>query len=82
MTRSEEGAQKLVDLGATVAVVSAFDGAAVEEALRRSEAEAVIDQLTALPVKLHESNWSRLKVAFHQACARFRGLTRAGDYRL
>lgn len=49
MTRSEAGAQKLVDMGATVAMVSAFDKAAVEDALRRSQAEVVIDQLTALP---------------------------------
>jgi len=49
MTRSEAGAQKLIDMDATVAIVSAFDGAAVEEALRRSQAEVVIDQLTALP---------------------------------
>lgn len=33
----------------TVAIVNAFDGAAVEQALRRSQAEVVIDQLTALP---------------------------------
>ncbi len=49
MTRSEAGAQNLVDLGATAVRVSAFDGSAVERALRRSQAEVVIDQLTALP---------------------------------
>jgi 2-alkyl-3-oxoalkanoate reductase len=49
MTRSEAGAQNLVDLGATAVQVSAFDGPAVEQALRRSQAEVVIDQLTALP---------------------------------
>jgi nucleoside-diphosphate-sugar epimerase len=49
MTRSEAGAQNLVDLGATAVQVSAFDGPAVEQALRRSRAEVVIDQLTALP---------------------------------
>jgi 2-alkyl-3-oxoalkanoate reductase len=49
MTRSKGGAQKLAELGAAVAVVSAFDGAAVEEALRRAKAEVVIDELTALP---------------------------------
>jgi hypothetical protein len=32
-----------------VAQISAFDGPAVEQALRRSQAEAVIDELTALP---------------------------------
>jgi nucleoside-diphosphate-sugar epimerase len=49
MTRSEAGAQNLVDLGATAVQVSAFDGPAVEQTLRRSQAEVVIDQLTALP---------------------------------
>ena len=49
MTRSETGAQMLADMGAIVAKVSAFDTRAVEEAVRRSEAEIVIDQLTALP---------------------------------
>src|SRR3954453_22147856 len=49
MTRSEAGAQNLVDLGAAAVQVSAFDGPAVEKALRRSKAEVVIDQLTALP---------------------------------
>jgi 2-alkyl-3-oxoalkanoate reductase len=36
-------------MGATVAIVNAFDGTAVEQALRRSQAEVVIDQLTTLP---------------------------------
>jgi hypothetical protein len=36
-------------MGAIAALVSAFDGAAVEGALRRSRAEIVVDQLTALP---------------------------------
>ncbi len=49
MTRSAGGAQNLRDLGASVAQISAFDGPAVEQALRRSQAEAVIDELTALP---------------------------------
>ena len=49
MTRSEAGAQKLETLGAAVARISAFDKAAVEEAVRRSGAEVVIDELTALP---------------------------------
>jgi nucleoside-diphosphate-sugar epimerase len=38
-----------VALGASVAQVSAFDGSAVEQAVRRSQAEVVIDELTALP---------------------------------
>jgi nucleoside-diphosphate-sugar epimerase len=49
MTHSEAGAQRLRDLGASVAQVSAFDAPAVEQALRRSQAEVVIDELTALP---------------------------------
>ncbi|MFL6429290.1 MAG: NAD-dependent epimerase/dehydratase family protein [Acidobacteriaceae bacterium] len=49
MTHSDAGAQKLQQAGATVARVSAFDAPALEEALRRSSAEVVIDELTALP---------------------------------
>ena len=49
MTRSEAGARLLAELGAEVARVSAFDGDAVEQALRRSRAEIVINQLTSLP---------------------------------
>ncbi|AXC10828.1 NAD-dependent epimerase/dehydratase [Acidisarcina polymorpha] len=49
MTRSAAGAQSLTHLGAAVVEVSAFDQAAVEQALRASEAEIVIDELTSLP---------------------------------
>jgi 2-alkyl-3-oxoalkanoate reductase len=49
MTRSDSGAEALEEAGATVARVSAFDAPALEEALRRSSAEVVIDELTALP---------------------------------
>jgi nucleoside-diphosphate-sugar epimerase len=49
MIRSDAGAKHLVAIGATAVQVSAFDGPAVEQALRRSRAEVVIDQLTALP---------------------------------
>src|SRR5262245_52308274 len=49
MTRSESGARALSTLGAAVARVSAYDAAAVEQALRRARAEVVIDELTALP---------------------------------
>lgn len=49
MTRSAAGAQKLEALGAAVARISAFDEPAVQEALRRSAPEVVIDELTALP---------------------------------
>src|SRR5262245_5301494 len=49
MTRSEAGARNLAEMGAAVARVSAFDAAAVEQALRDARAEVVIDQLTSLP---------------------------------
>src|SRR5262249_38407692 len=49
MTHSESGARDLAALGAAVARVSAFDAAAVEDALRDARAEAVIDELTSLP---------------------------------
>src|SRR3954470_7446705 len=49
MTRSESGARSLAALGAAVARVSAFDAAAVEDALRYARAEVVIDELTSLP---------------------------------
>src|SRR6185312_15403004 len=49
MTHSDAGAERLRKAGATVARVSAFDAAALEAELRRSSAEVVIDELTALP---------------------------------
>ena len=49
MTRSDAGATALADLGAAVARVSAFDAPGLEQALRESKAEVVIDELTALP---------------------------------
>ena len=49
MSRSESRSQNLAALGATIAVVNAFDEAAVTQALRRAQAEVVIDELTALP---------------------------------
>jgi nucleoside-diphosphate-sugar epimerase len=49
MTHSEAGARRLADMGAAVAQVSAFDSAAVEQALRDARAEVVIDELTSLP---------------------------------
>lgn len=49
MTHSDKGAETLKQAGAAVARVSAFDASAIEEALRRSSAEIVIDELTALP---------------------------------
>jgi nucleoside-diphosphate-sugar epimerase len=49
MTRSNAGAKALKELGADVAQVSAFDVDALEESLRTSNAEIVIDELTSLP---------------------------------
>ena len=49
MTTSETRAKILEGQGASAVIVDAFDGAAVEAALRRSKAEAVIDELTSLP---------------------------------
>lgn len=51
MTRSDKGAKALAELGASVAQVSAYDAPALEEALRASQAEIVIDELTSLPVR-------------------------------
>ena len=49
MTTSEARAKKLEGQGAEAVIVDAFDAPAVEAALRRSKAEAVIDELTLLP---------------------------------
>jgi nucleoside-diphosphate-sugar epimerase len=49
MSRSVAAAKNLADLGATIVSVDAFDGAALERALRESGAEVVIDELTSLP---------------------------------
>ena len=49
MTRSEVARTELTKQGVHVAQVSAFDATAVEQALRQSQAEIVIDQLTSLP---------------------------------
>jgi nucleoside-diphosphate-sugar epimerase len=49
LSRSEASSQRVVALGARTAVANAFDRSELEEALRQSEAEVVIDQLTSLP---------------------------------
>src|SRR5271166_954888 len=49
MTTSESRAKNLEGQGAEAVIVDAFDAPAVEAALRRSKAEAVIDELTSLP---------------------------------
>jgi nucleoside-diphosphate-sugar epimerase len=49
MTHSEAGAKRLRGYGVEVAIADALDKNAVEVALRASDAEAVIDELTAIP---------------------------------
>jgi len=49
MTTSEAGAKNLEGQGAEAAIVNALDPAALEAALQRAKAEAVIDELTSLP---------------------------------
>jgi 2-alkyl-3-oxoalkanoate reductase len=49
MTHSEAGAKRLREYGVEVAIANALDSDAVEAAVRASDAEAVIDQLTAIP---------------------------------
>jgi nucleoside-diphosphate-sugar epimerase len=49
MTHSEGGAKRLREYGVEVAIANALDNGAVEAALRASDAEAVIDELTAIP---------------------------------
>jgi 2-alkyl-3-oxoalkanoate reductase len=49
MSRSEAGAKRLNELGATVVTADAFDESSLRDALRQSEADVVINQLTSLP---------------------------------
>jgi NADPH:quinone reductase-like Zn-dependent oxidoreductase len=49
MTTSEARAMYLRSQGADAVIADAFDAVSVEAALRHSEAEAVIDELTSLP---------------------------------
>jgi nucleoside-diphosphate-sugar epimerase len=49
MTHSEAGAKRLREYGVEVAIANAFDNGALEAALRASEAEVVIDELTSIP---------------------------------
>jgi len=49
MTHSDAGARALADIGATVMRVSAFDATGVEQAVKKAQAEIVIDELTLLP---------------------------------
>jgi 2-alkyl-3-oxoalkanoate reductase len=54
MTTSEARAKNLAGQGAEPVIVDAFDAVAVEAALRRAKAEAVIDELTSLPRELSD----------------------------
>jgi nucleoside-diphosphate-sugar epimerase len=54
MTTNEARAKQLESQGAEAMIVDAFDATAVDAALRRSEAEAVIDELTSLPQELSD----------------------------
>ncbi len=54
MTTSETRAKILEAQGASAVIADAFDAKEVEMALRRSEAEAVIDELTSLPKEQSE----------------------------
>src|SRR4051794_16776749 len=49
MTHSEAGAKRLRAYGVEVAIANARDNGAVEAALRASDAEVVIDELTSIP---------------------------------
>lgn len=49
MSRSDAGAKSLTELGATVASADARDESSLRNALRQSQAEVVINQLTSLP---------------------------------
>ena len=49
MTHSEAGAKRLRASGVQVAIAEALDNVSVEAALRASDAEAVIDELTSIP---------------------------------
>lgn len=49
MTTSQERAKNLQQQGAEAVIADAFDAVAVENALRQSKAETVIDELTSLP---------------------------------
>jgi 2-alkyl-3-oxoalkanoate reductase len=54
ITTNEARAKQLERQGAEAMIVDAFDATAVRAALRRSKAEAVIDELTSLPRELSD----------------------------
>ncbi|WP_353064732.1 NAD(P)-dependent oxidoreductase [Tunturibacter psychrotolerans] len=49
MTQSDAGAKKLAAQGASATIADAFDRASIEKALKQSQPEVVIDELTSLP---------------------------------
>ena len=53
MTHSQAGAKRLREQGVEVAIANALDADAVETALRTSDAEAVIDELTSKIGRAH-----------------------------
>jgi uncharacterized protein YbjT (DUF2867 family) len=65
MTRLKASSQGLKERGAEVALMDALDAAAVQEAVRRSGAEAVIDQLTFLPKSPAETSGSAVQSKAH-----------------
>jgi 2-alkyl-3-oxoalkanoate reductase len=49
MTQSDTGAKKLIEQGASATIAEAFNPASIEKALKQSQPEVVIDELTSLP---------------------------------
>ena len=54
MTSNPARAKVLEDAGVSAEIVDVFDSAAVEAALKRSQAEVVIDELTSLPKEMSD----------------------------
>jgi 2-alkyl-3-oxoalkanoate reductase len=59
LTRSPEKADTIRALGAEPAVADALDRAAIVEAVRAAEPEAVVHQLTAIPARLNARKMAR-----------------------
>ena len=53
MTRSQERADRLAELGAKAVVCDVYDQTGVQEALRQAQPDMVVHQLTALPTAIH-----------------------------
>ena len=53
MTRSQERADRLAELGAKAVVCAVYDQTGVQEALRQAQPDVVVHQLTALPTAIH-----------------------------